>query len=241
MELQEKIDLYFFDPWVDEKQYAKSYLAVERPPKAYSPLYLMRRQILLLTGKLFDFPESLAGQIPYFSAMLLAHIAVKNLTILSSGKEFVKYNDYLHFYHKYLGLNPLQYVALRLLRNGIEHNNFQLIMRLKGDRAPMYNELTSYFVGNLIIDKKRMALSKYFKITFSVIEGDSEYIVSNPELVKFDDQGRYIIAHFKIQPFMFLDAFEKGIKIIKQNISASPNLQKHFDQSVNIGNWMRVY
>ncbi|MBU0612472.1 hypothetical protein KKB10_00495 [Patescibacteria group bacterium] len=242
MDLQEKLALYFFDPTKGEEEYAKLYSAGTDLPISYSPLYLLRRQILLLTGKLITFPNPPIHQMPYFSAILLAHIAVKKMTMLSSGKDYVKYSDYILFYRNYMGLRPLEYAAARLLRNGIEHNNFQLYMRLKADSAPMFREFAKSFIKNRIMSRDQLGKVRNFNVTFAMVEkGYTGAIVSPPELLKFDIESGIARVQFHIQPYLFLEAFEWGVQKVKHDVKVSPQLQKHFDRVVMEENWMDVH
>jgi hypothetical protein len=242
MDLKDKLALYFFDPMKGEKEYAKLYAVSSDSQISYSPLYLLRRQILLLTGKLIPFPNPPIHQMPYFSAILLAHIAVKRLTMLSSGKDYVKYKDYILFYKKYMGLNPLEYAAARLLRNGIEHNNFQLYMRLKADSAPMFKEFAKYIIDNKVMSEEQLTLVKNFNVTFAMVEkGYTGAIVSAPKLLNFDEKSGMARLRFHIQPYLFLEAFEWGVQKVKHDVGVSAQLQKHFDRIVVEENWMDVH
>lgn len=242
MDLKGKLALYFFDPMKGEKEYAKQFAASTDLLISYSPLYLLRRQILLLTGKLISFPNPPIHQMPYFSAILLAHIAVKRLTMLSSGKDYVKYKDYIVFYEKYMGLRPLEYAAARILRNGIEHNNFQLFMRLKADSAPMHREFAKYFIEHKVMSQDQLNKVRNFSVTFAMVEkGYTGAIVSEPELLNFDAESGIARVQFHIQPYLFLEAFEWGVQKVNHDVRASTQLQKHFDRIVTEENWMDVH
>ncbi|MFA5889327.1 MAG: hypothetical protein WC857_03840 [Candidatus Paceibacterota bacterium] len=242
MNLEEKLELYFFDPTKGEEEYFKRFKECADIQISYAPLYLLRRQILLLTGKLITFPNPPIHQIPYFSAILLAHIAVKKMTMLSSGQDYVKYGDYILFYDKYLGMKPLDYVAARLLRNGIEHNNFQLYMRLKADSAPMFREFARYFINNKLMTRQQLKSVRNFNVTFAMIEtGHTGAIVSPPELLKFDPELGIARIQFYIQPYLFLEAFEKGVQKVEKDIRASKELKENFDRAVIEANWMDVH
>ncbi|MFA6391852.1 MAG: hypothetical protein WCW66_03840 [Patescibacteria group bacterium] len=242
MNLDEKLELYFFDPLSGEEEYFKRFKECTDIHISYAPLYLLRRQILLLTGKLITFPKPPIYQIPYFSAILLAHIAVKKMTMLASGLDYVRYSDYITFYDKYMGMKALDYVAARLLRNGIEHNNFQLYMRLKADSAPMFREFARYFINNKIMTRERLKSVRNFNVTFAMIEtGHTGAIVSPPEILKFDAEQGIARIQFYIQPYLFLEAFEKGVQKVEQDIRSSEILKKNFDRAVIEANWMDVH
>jgi hypothetical protein len=141
-----------------------------------------------------------------------------------------------------MGMKALDYVAARLLRNGIEHNNFQLYMRLKADSAPMFREFARYFINNKIMTRERLKSVRNFNVTFAMIEtGHTGAIVSPPEILKFDAEQGIARIQFYIQPYLFLEAFEKGVQKVEQDIRSSEILKKNFDRAVIEANWMDVH
>lgn len=241
--IEEKIELYFFDPWKDEDKYTDRFFQINDVGlKAYSPLYLMRRQILLLSGKLIKFPAPPIWQTPYFSAVLVANIAIDGL------KDLAKVSG-AAFYKNYLELDLIQYVGLRTLRNALEHNNFQLYHRVynglyKGNKKKHgkgeFSEIDKYLKSNKKLNH-RIKL-KFFKVNYLLYDGSKKEIILPPKVDKIynNKSDKYALITFNIWPFEFLKQFEKAAEQIKQEIMNSESLKKHFDKTITIDNWMKV-
>ncbi len=237
MDVADKLALYFFDPKKPESEYAQLYLKIAKPPTAFAPLFLMRRQILLLAG---TFGEQARQDVStHLPAFLLVHIAIKTATMLALGKTTVRYQDFLQFYKAYLGLEPIDYVGLRLLRNSIEHNNFQLFMRLKADNAAMFQELKQYLIAQGGVSPSEFRSISYFKVAFSLYEKKDGPIVGPPHLHNASNTD-FGVIHFGIDPFAFLEAFERGVQKLKNDIVRSDQLTAFFDADITPDNWMRV-
>jgi len=86
MELNRKIEFFFYNPKKSEEEYSQDYLSSGESIKGYSPLYLMLRHILLQQGKLFPFPKEVQ-QYPYFSALMIARTAIEYLMEISMKDE----------------------------------------------------------------------------------------------------------------------------------------------------------
>ncbi len=241
--IDKKLELYFFDPWKDENKYTERFFQINNTKtKAYSPLYLMRRQILLLSGKLIQFPVPPIWQTPYFSAILLANIAIGGLRDLSKLSWKV-------FYKNYFDLEPIQHTGLRILRNALEHNNFQLYHRVynkaykenknkHGKRE--FNEIDNYLKKNKKIGQKINL--KFFKVNFVLYSGDKKEIILPPKVDKVynNNSDRYALITFNVWPFEFLSQFEKATEEVKQNILHRESLKNYFDKSVTYDNWMKA-
>ena len=240
--VDQKIELYFFDPWKDEDKYTERFFQTNNTnTKAYSPLYLMRRQILLLSGKLIQFPAPPIWQTPYFSAILLANISIDGLRDLSK----LSWKD---FYKNYFNLDPIQHTGLRLLRNALEHNNFQLYHRVynrtyqenknkHGKRE--FSEIDSYLKKNNKIGQKFNL--KFFKVNFVLYSGDKKEIILPPKVDKvYNNSNRYALITFNVWPFEFLKQFEEATEEVKQEILSKENLKRYFDETITIDNWMKV-
>jgi hypothetical protein len=238
--LKDKLNLYFFDPKKDEDEYTAWFWKTtnQKKYKAYSPLYLLRRQILLLSGELIKFKPPI-HQTPYFSAILLSNIAIIGLTELLNYKKGARgYND---FYLKYLGKDPIQQLGLRTLRNALEHNNFQLFTRLeKNKRATkkFFTEMLDYFKNSKDINETELNEIESFKVYFKLIDDKGTAIITSPKIAQ--KYGHYLLVEYRVRPFKYLKKLEKGIAKIHKEISEDRKLQELFDRTITIDNWMAV-
>lgn len=242
MKIDHKLQLYFYDPYINEEEYSKTFRSLTGGDcVAYSPLYLLRRHILVLSGRLFEYSK-LAEPIfhtPYFSAILLSNIMITGLASLVKldGKQ------YPEFYLRYLGKNTTQLVGLRLLRNALEHNNFMLFTKIYKNNLhntkEFYDHLVKYFISTGDIKNSDSEKIDYFKVAFDLTEDYSE-IVSDPRIyLRLRD--KYALIKYQIRPFKFLERLEKAIPEIKKDIQNNDELFGRFDTSVTADNWMHVY
>lgn len=244
MKVEEKIELYFFDPWKDEDKYTESFFQInnKETTKAYSPLYLMRRQVLLLAGKLIKFPSPPIWQTPYFSAILMANIAIAGL------KDLVKMKREASFYKRYLELDLVRYIGLRSLRNALEHNNFQLYHRLyktptKGteERGKWeFSKIDIYLKNNKKLNQQLKL--NFLKLNYVLYEGNKSEIISQPNVDKIYNNrfGKYALITFHVWPFEFLERFENAVEEVKQTILNNERLKDYFNESITIDNWMKT-
>jgi len=235
--------LYFFDPYADEDKYSQLFIELSGQGKsvAYSPLYLLRRHILILSGRIFNYKDvnPTIHHTPYFSAILISNIMITGLA------ELMGYDrDYAGFYLKYLGKNQIQLIGLRVLRNSLEHNNFMLFSRLKKDARDrnirhFFDTLSNYFLNGGQLSAEQLNLIKHFKVAFNLSEEESREIVSNPR-IRIDLENEYALIKFTIRPFKFLQKLEQAVHNIKKEILQDEKLMKKFDTAITVDNWMHV-
>lgn len=232
--LKNKFELYFFDPFKDEDKYSKLFKKFTKKENiSYSPLYMLRRNILILSNKLNCFNKSIK-QTPYFSAFILSNIAISGLKKLTHCK------DYKKFYLKYLGKDTMQYLGLRIFRNAIEHNNYQLYTRVyknnKNLTGGFYKEIIEHVSYK---QEKKFENINFIKIAYSLSKLDNGKTVIGPDIEKeYDD---YILIRFRIDPFQYFDKFEEAIVKIVNEINSNDDLLSRFDKEIIIDNWMTVY
>lgn len=236
MDFENKLSLYFFNPNRNEEEYSSSYRKITGEKiVAYSPLYILRRHILFMSGQL---PENTKYK-PYFSALILSNIAINGLLELLGYEK--REND---FYIKYLGKNPQQVLGLKILRNTLEHNNFMLFTRLvESNRKTGYyfRALFNYFKSKNEIGNDERKWLKYFKVAFSLYESLGGVIVSLPMIEGRCQDKHYILARYKVAPFDYLRRFERMFENIKLDILNNKDLRERFDKTITTDNWMRVY
>lgn len=244
MNLKNKFELYFFNPYDSEEEYSQKYFEITGPSAdvAYSPLYLLRRHILILSGRIFAYKDlnPPVHHTPYFSAILISNIMITGLVkLMGYGR------NYPGFYLKYLGKNEIQLIGLRVLRNSLEHNNFMLFSRLKKDARDRnirhcFDTLSNYFLINNQLNTEQLNILKHFKVAFNLSEEESREIVSNPR-IRIDLENEYALIKFTIRPFKFLQKLEQTVHDIKKEILQDEKLMEKFDTTVTIDNWMHVY
>jgi hypothetical protein len=246
MELDKKLQLYFFDPKKDEEKYSQLFykLSDQNTYVGYAPLYLLRRHILALSGKLFKYNELKQPiyHVPYFSAVLLANISITGLIELTNcynpaAPKKDQY-DFTGFYEKYFGKNEIQLVGLRLLRNALEHNYFQLFTRVyknnKNNTKNFYDVIMNHVKLSPPVPHESL------KVAFKLEEIPTGLFVKGPELERECLAEKYALVRYKIDPFRFLDKLEVAINVIHKEIKSDTGLSKRFDESVTADNWMKV-
>ncbi|MDH4358947.1 MAG: hypothetical protein OEV37_03380 [Candidatus Berkelbacteria bacterium] len=248
MNLDEKLQLYFFDPKKDEVEYHAEYKKLSGSViVAYSPLYLLRRQMLFLSGEIPGIKKSIYHK-TYLSAIIISNIAVSGLAEIIYCKEKIKPEQYKQFYETYLGKDAMQMLGLRALRNGLEHNNFQLYTRVyknnENNTGGMFKELIGYLSQSPEwngIWRMEKRLVDFIKITFALSKSKEWNIVSKPEIQNFYKEEKYLLVQYKINPFRYIERLENGIEMIKGEIISSPRLTNHFSKKITVDNWMKVY
>ena len=242
MELKSKLKLYFFDPKLDEDKYTKLFHKYngQNTYKKYAPLYLLRRQTLLLSGKLIKFPEPPIWQTPYFSAILLANIGISGIIELTEFKRNTEKEEhnYPRFYERYFGKDIVQLAGLRAFRNALEHNNFQLFTRAyrsdKNGTAKIYELIASS------ISLENATEIDSIKIAFTLTRMEGANFVDGPVLENEYKNKKYAFVRYTIDPFRFLEKFEEAIMYIQKDVEKDSKLLKNFDESVTTDNWMHV-
>lgn len=239
MENGNKLNLYFFDPLKDEEQYSSAYrtYALQSSGVHYSPLYLLRRHAAILSGKLFEY-ERLTPPIyhkPFLSAILLVHIAIADLIQFTQHKD--KF-DYSVFYQDYFEKNEARYLGLRLLRNSLEHNNFQLFTRVYQNNK--YGTKQSYNKILRLISTRGLTPPESIKIFFSLSRRNTDYFIDGPNLLREDSRNKCALVHYAVDPLRFLAKFETVVEKIHEEIKSDPLLLKRFDEAITVDNWMHV-
>jgi len=232
----EKLDLYFFDPLKDEKKYSQEYFKItgDRSVVFYSPLYLLRRHVLLLSGKLITFPKPPVYQLPYFSAIMLSNITITSLYQLSACC------DYDEFYRLYLNKSEIQHLGLRCLRNSLEHNSYQLLTRVKRGRSSRtrrsYRKIKTFFDSDTRVDWSTI---DHIKIVFELSSFSGYKIVKDPIIRKI--HSNYLLVLFTIDPFRFLAKVDDAAVSVSKDILSSDTLQAKFNRNIKSKNWIPVY
>ena len=234
MNTKKKLALYFFDPLKSEEKYSQEFyhLSGQREYKAYSPLYLLRRHMYIVST-----PSKLApNETPYLPALLLMQIAIEGMV---KGLGYPE--SYEDFYLKYLNKDPIQQLGIRLFRNGLEHNNYQLYSRCGRDdphTRKQFSQLIEYFIENKKADKGELVSVDYFKVTFTLSPTESELIVEPPVIEK--KYNSYFLVRILIRPFHLLERFENGIKQLHKDVACNQRILNLFDKNITIDNWMKI-
>lgn len=236
MNCKDKLKLYFFNPYDDEEKYSSFYRSITDKNNivGYSPLYMLRRHILFMSGQL---PINKDYK-PYFSAIILSNIAISGMLELLNYKKQEGEND---FYNKYLGKNPIQVLGLKILRNTLVHNNFMLFIRLlKEDNRTKYyyNSLLDYLEETgRIPDNSKI---KTLKVAFNLYDSLKGNLVLPPEVERIYEKEEYALVRYFIAPFDYLKKFEQMFPIIKKDILHNHKLLKRFNEQITVDNWMGV-
>lgn len=248
MNFNEKLKLYFFNPEKEEEEYHAEYKKLtDDNIVAYSPLYLLRRQMLFLSGIITGIRKDIYHK-TYLSAIIISSIVITGLVELIFDKEKITQEEYKQFYEKYFGVNVAQMIGLRILRNGLEHNNFQLYSRVyknnKYGTKKQFDEMINYLSlqvewnGIWRPDKESI---DFFKITFALSENKKWQIVSKPSIQDYNKASGYLLIQYQINPFKYIEHLEFVINNISKEISSNRKLFRQFDQAITMDNWMKFY
>lgn len=248
MNAKTKLKLYFFDPKLDEEKYHSDFKSlVNEEIVAYSPLYTLRRQILFMSGIIPGIGEEIFHK-TYLSAIIVSNIAVTGLAQLIYDKEKVSSKEYKDFYQKYFGKDPIQMLGLRVLRNGLEHNNFQLYSRLyknnKFGTKNYFDDLIEYLSHQPDwsgIWRPEKELIEFLKVTFAMSANENWEIISTPSIQGYDKTKKYLLIQYRINPFLYIKRLESGIDAIRKVIISNKLLLEQFDRAITMDSWMKVY
>lgn len=237
MEVKDKLDLYFFDPTGLESDYENKYfeIAIREQYIRKSPLYLMRRDIRLLTGQVSGVKRQ-KHDYPYYPALMVAVIVIDHL------KGLLRIEDDEIFYKKYFEIDTNKAVGLKILRNGIVHNNYQLFHRVgnlsKKDKGYYYLLLQRYLIASGQLSTEDVEDPNfYFKVKFVIETNPGALMIQYPKLVNCRKEESHALVSYSIQPFLFLDRLDKIVNQIKEEILASQDLLSFFDETVTLDNW----
>lgn len=242
-ELGRRLECFFFDGSKNRDEYIREFNG-RYPEKngryAYSPLYLLRRDIFLFL-RLNHFSGALkVDHIAHFPALLLADIIIEglvfNITSQKAGKEKGN-NDFREFYKRYFFLNEDESLITRQLRNALQHNFNQLIIRVenKGKEKNSFNLIKKYLVGikGSTIDKE----VNYFKLGYQLS-------TAFPVVAEFGDyevRDNYFLIYAKVNPMLFLDRLEMAIHRLIDDIQNDDRLSINFLKNLKVDNWMKVF
>jgi len=214
--LDNLINLYFFDPKKDRNKYINFYKRSikDRYKKEkgyrYSNIYLLRKDIKFCLGlnKSFsDCPKEIKNEITYFGAIILINTAID----LIVSKIFN--GNYIRFTKKYLKIENDEYAkALRYLRNGLVHNY----------------SLYCYAENNNKYFKKGEKV--YFNLDFY-----NELISKNLKWKR-----KYSSSMYNINPRILYSRFVNAIEFYKKELLDRKNnkLRLEFKDGVDIDNWI---
>ena len=154
----------------------------------------------------------------------------------------IKYpQNYEEFYARYLNKDPIQMLGMRLLRNSLEHNNYQLFTRCKnGDRqtGKSFTQLKKFLIDSGQVTQTDCDSKDAIKVTFILSPKSEVMLVEPPTLTK--QFQTYLLVNFLIRPFQLIKKFNDGMVSIEGVITNNPALKKQFDESITVDNWMKV-
>jgi hypothetical protein len=164
-ELDQYIELFFFDPSKNKDTYKKSCMTMGcsnvfcEKGCLFSPLYLVLRDIRFCFGVGKEF-NSIRDDLefPDRAGILLIDIAFRNLI-----KKIFKH-DFDEFAQKYMELTSDNLKGIRNLRNALEHNFYGLSFYDKDDRCHYYYSLSYNY--KLIQEIRKQPCEKF--ITYGV-------------------------------------------------------------------------
>jgi hypothetical protein len=215
-EIDQNIELYFFDPNQEKDNYIDFYkeIKTDRCNKEkgyrYSPLFLLMKDIRYCFGARKQFnPIRKNGLDPAnFAGVILTHLAFNNLV-----KKFYSGN-YVQFAKRYMGIaNSEDLDALNDLRNALVHNNYSL---------SVYNK------------------KKEEKIYFSLGLGDGFR-----EVIKKDDNWKtdYKSSRYRVNPRKLMSAFEHGCREYKNYLLDHNNskARQRFSEAFDTDQWTFIH
>lgn len=210
MTLQEKIELFFFDPVKSREEYIEFYkkvnpdrIAKESGRYRYSPLYLLLKDIRYCYGIGLEFnPIREHLNTAEFAGIVLLRIAFNNtVKRIYSGR-------FAHFAKKYMGIaDPESVDAINLLRNALEHSYYSLSIIRKKDKVKIYFSLGYY-----------------------------DWIIKKAENWK----RPYASEMYMVNPKRLFTSFEKGVRKLKNDISDPRNekLRNNFQSKLSLDEWV---
>lgn len=242
-ELNRRICCFFFSGSHSRDEYIQVFNSLypeKREYYAYSPLFLLRRDIYLFL-KFDHFRDDLkVDHIAYFPALLLADIIIEgivhNITAEKDNKK--KTDEYFKvFFDTYFSFNENERLIVRQLRNALQHNFNQLIIRVKNkDRQKEYFETIKKHLENqkgIVIDKKL----DYFKLGYQL----SPEFTSVAEFGDYESREDHYLVGVKLNPKLFLDRLEIAINRLVDDIKNDDRLAVNFLKNLKVDNWMKVF
>lgn len=207
---------------------------------AYSPLFLLRRDIFLFLRFNHFCGDLKVDHKAHFSALLLADIIIEGLVFNITAKEAGKrknYNDFKVFYDKYFLFNEKQSLISRQLRNALQHNFNQLIIRIKNEG----NEKKYFDIIKGYLEKMRGSAIdteiEYFKLGYQL----SNEFPSVAEFGDYETRDEYYLVYAKLNPMLFLDRTEMAIQRLINDMQTDDRLADNFLKNLTIDNWMKVF
>lgn len=217
MNLDEKIELMFFDPYKSRDEYIEYYkkicpgkFAEEGGRYRYSPVYLLFQDIHFSygVGKVFN----QIRKDPRFHEADFAGIILLRICLTNTVKRF--YHGRLEaFASKYMGINDKDALdALNLLRNSLEHSYYSLsttkVVEVKG-------------------------IKKHIKVNF--ILGYFDQLILKATTLK--DKS---VEAYAINPRKLYTTVKEGMERFKTDLLDPKNqkLRETFDKNFDISEWV---
>ncbi len=198
---------------------------------AYSPLFLLRRDIFLLLK--FD-------HIAYFPALLLADIIIEglvsNITAVTAGKNKSN-NDFKLFYKKYFSFDDHERLIIRQLRNALQHNFNQLVIHIKNNGRQRHIFLTiKKYLENKISNTIGKKIT-YFKLGYQL----SPKYTAIAEFGNYEPRKNYYLVKAKVNPRLLLGQMEVAIHKLMYDIKHDDRLALNLLKNLSVDNWMKVF
>lgn len=242
-ELNRRLRCFFLDGSNNREEYTRVFNGLypeESGRYAYSPLFLLRRDIYLFLRFNHFCNELKVDHIAHFPALLLADIIIEgfvfNITAKKAG-EVANYDDFKEFYEKYFSFNEDERLITKQLRHALQHNFNQLIIRIKNKEKQQKN----FEVIKKYLEKKRgSGIDKginFFKLGYQL---SSKF----PAVAEFDSyktREKYFLVYAKVNPVLLLDRLEIAIRHLLADIQNNDGLAINFLKNLTVDNWMKVF
>lgn len=207
---------------------------------AYSPLFLLRRDVYLFFRFNHFCGDLKIDHIAHFSALLLADIITEglvfNITAEKAGEEMAD-DDFKVFYERYFSFDENERLITRQLRNALQHNFNQLIIRVQNEGRQQKNFQTIKkhleSKGGSIIDSR----ITYFKLGYQLSPG----FPSVAELGDYEARENHYFVNAKVNPMLLLDRLEMAIHRLMDDIKYDNRLALNFLKNLTVDNWMKVF
>jgi len=242
-ELKRRLKCFFFPGSSNRDEYIRVFngqYPEENGRYAYSPLYLLRRDIYLFLRFNHFCGELKVDHIAHFPALLLADIVIEglvfNITAQKAGEDKNE-TDFIYFYEKYFSFNEHERLITRQLRNALQHNFNQLIIRIENEG----NQKKNFEIIKKYLEEKRGSgidsEINFFKLGYQLSPGF-------PTVAEFGDyktREKYFLVYVKVNPMLFLDRLEMAIHHLIDDIQSNNHLAISFLKNLTVDNWMKVF
>ena len=212
MNLEEKIELFFFDPRKSREEYIEYYKQInpqryidEGERYRYSPLFLLLKDIRYCFGLGAEFnPIRSNLATAEFAAVVLLRICFTNTV------KRIYFGDLDKFAEEYMGITGEENLeGLGLLRNALEHSYYSLYT---------YKE------------KNGIKTKFYFSL------GSFDFVIKKNE----NWQRPYPSEMFFVNPKKLYSAFENGTRLLKAHLQDPVNTRhrENFEQNLSLDEWI---